>query len=204
MSNVEPPGDRSAALSAHQHSWLRVAKQTGNPLLRAPSLRERQVWWLGWSVVTLLSVGLVLITVLVYRHGIEVRGAEARARHQVTATVLGWSDTRVIGNPYLVASQVVVSYPFERGTQQDVITCTESVEPGSTLPVWIDSTGRVVREPRTLWTVGYDTALSGLLGVMTVVSLGLGLRTWFAGWRQRRHLDEWESEWLAFDAGRKQ
>ncbi len=199
MSSVEPPGDRSRAVPAAHQSWLRVAKETGNPLLRAPSRCERGARWLGWTVVLLLVAGAIACTLLVYRHGMSAKGDETRARHQVTATVLRWADTRVVGNPYLVASQVDVSYPVGQRTMQGSVTTTDPVQPGSTLQIWIDADGQMVRPPRTLWTVGYDTTLAGLLGALGVGVIAVGLRTWYVAWVQRHHLDEWEAEWLVLD-----
>jgi hypothetical protein len=150
-------------------------------------------------MIALLAAGVVLSTFLVYRHGIGARNSEARSRQQVTATVLGWTDTKVIGNPYLVASRVDVSFPFQHGTQKDSITTTDPVRPGDKLTIWVDDSGQLVRAPRTLWTVGYDTTLTAVLGVIGIVLLVAGLRTWFDGWVQCHHLDQWEREWAALD-----
>nr|WP_106126427.1 hypothetical protein [Pseudosporangium ferrugineum] len=66
---------------------------------------------------------------------------------------------------------------------------------GSTVPVWIDEHGDLVRPPRRR-NAGVDASAAALLAVAVLVALLAGVRRIVVRRLDRRRLRSWEAEWM--------
>lgn len=151
----------------------------------------------------LLVLATLLACLLTFQGGSRLEGAQAADRRAVSATVLGPAHTDAHSDIYVVDLRVEVAYRYAGEDRQDVVVTASRAEAGSTMQVWVDRNGRVTRPPHTRWDTLRDTAVVVLVGGSVLVGLALAGVAGLDAWRLRRHLPEWDAEWLDLDSGRR-
>jgi len=184
-----------------RQEWLRVARQTGNPLLRLPSRRERIVRRLVWWALVLVGVAVVGGCLLVYTSGTATERAQAD-RRSVTVTVVGSRESSTTGNVYLSDALLRVTYEVNGESREGVLPSAFGAATGANLHAWIDRNGDLVPRPQTRPATVAQTSLAAVGALVLLTSLALGCRTGLAAWSARLRSAEWDAEWLLLDTGR--
>jgi hypothetical protein len=184
-------------------SWTRRAIRSSNPLLRTPTRLERRVGRLAAAVLVVVTLAVALATWGSYLHGTSAERSQAGTRHQVIATVEGIADPKLVGNRYLVATRVDVTYGFSGTQHRAVVDTRQGASVGTALPIWVDGHGAPSGPPQDRLRTLHDTALTALFGLVLLVTLMAGGRAGYEAWTIDRHLDEWEDEWRRLDTGHR-
>jgi hypothetical protein len=185
------PGDRG---------WLRLARETNNPLLRRPTAQEQLVRRIGLALLVVTAAASLLASVLVYRVGTAAERADA-GRRPVSVTVLRQLEPTASGSVYLSDARLEVSYPFDGVSRVSTMPTLFGAETGAHLDAWIDAQGQLVPPRQTATATLAQTALTVLGSLVLLLTLALAGRTGLAAWSMRRGMQEWEQEWLALDTG---
>lgn len=162
---------------------------------------DRARAWVTVGAVGLIVGGTPLVTppVMDLVHDSAARNAQVQAqhRHQVTAVLPRGAEPAptmtVMGNrPVYVTARWTRPDGLPR---QGRIQMAERVEPGGTVPIWVNDRGRPVPAPLNASQVQAQTVVAGtgsVLGTFVLVgAAALLLRRWL----DRRAYDQWEQEW---------
>jgi hypothetical protein len=186
------PGDRS---------WLRLARETNNPLLRRPTPQERLARRIGLFLLIVTAVASLTASVLVYRAGTAAERADA-GRRPVSVTVLRQLEPATSSNVYLSQARLEVGYQFDGVSRVSTMPTLFGAVTGADLDAWVDAEGRLAPPPQTATATLAQTALTVLGSLVLLLSLAIGGRAGLAAWSMQHRMREWEQEWLAFDTGR--
>lgn len=149
------------------------------------------------ALVFLIVVPVLAATVggTVYRVETAAVQAETARLHQVDATVIETGKAPL----YAPVIPARVSWKDAEGvTHTADYQSTTVVEPGSTVPIWLNEGGAIVEPPSSTQAASKAVLLTAgaLLGVAAV----LGGSYWVLRRSlDRRRLQRWESEWVAAD-----
>jgi hypothetical protein len=182
-------------------AWLRVARQTHNPLLRRPTPKERLVKGLGLALLAVVVVVTGLGCAVVLRSGLAAERAQA-GRRPVTVTVVRQLQPTASGNVYFSQADVEVSYQVDGVDRVSTLPTLFGASPGAELEAWVDHDGQLAPRPQNHTATMAQTLLAGFGGLVLLVSLALGGQAAFKAWSLRLRAEEWEAEWLLFDTGR--
>ncbi|MDH2425466.1 hypothetical protein [Sphaerisporangium sp. TRM90804] len=171
-----------------------------NPLRRR-SDRIEAVALLATLLAVLVSVWpAVLAGQAVYRHGAAMERSDPGARHSVTAVLLedaaGGGTAAAQGT--ILGVQAKARWHTPDGRERiGVVSVPADARAGSSLKMWVDSTGRAASAPRThAQTVADSTvaAFGVFAGTAAVLFLNLAAVRWMLN---RRRYAEWEQEWTS-------
>jgi hypothetical protein len=148
-------------------------------------------------------MAIALACLGVFQKGATAERAQSAERHRIIATVESVADSTAVGNRYLVADRMNVSYEFRGVTTTGSVAAPNGAKAGSCVAVWIDDHGRPVRAPQTRPITIRDTTLAALFGLTALIVLVAGGRAAYDSWSIRQHADEWDADWLRFDRNRR-
>jgi hypothetical protein len=201
MSSADVQHGGSGPGRPADRSWLRLARETNNPLLRRPTSRERLARQIGVFLLAVTAVVALTASVLVYRAGTAAERADA-GRRPVSVTVLRQLEPTTASNAYASQVRLEVRYQFDGVDRVSTMPTLFGAVTGAQIDAWTDAQGELVSPPQTAMATLAQTALTVLGSLMLVLSLAFAGRAGLAAWSMRHRMREWEQEWLAFDRGR--
>jgi hypothetical protein len=142
----------------------------------------------------------VVASRVVYQRGVMAERVEPGVRRPVTAVVLedAGSTTAVSSQGAILGIKAKARWTMPDGGQRTaVISVPAQAKAGSTLEMWIDSSGRPTAPPRTHPQTVADSVVAGfgvMAGATGVLLLMLSLVRWTL---DRRRYAEWDKAWTA-------
>jgi hypothetical protein len=146
------------------------------------------------TVVAAVPIALAVVTAS-YSDGRSVAEAQAGERHQVPATLLAdATGSKDSANPGAATAPVTWTLP-SGAAAEDVLALPRGARAGSSVRIWIDSSGELTRRPAT----SGDAAVQAFgLGFMTLMSISLAATTAYLAFRRvqdRSRLRRWADDW---------
>jgi hypothetical protein len=156
-------------------------------------------------IITLLALlasvwPAVLVARVVYQHGVVAERVEPGVREAVTAVLLedAASTSAVSSHGAVLGVKAKARWYLPDGQlRTGVVSVPAHARAGSTLEMWIDSSGRPTAAPRTHPQTVADTVVAGfgvLTGAAGLLCLNLLLVRWLL---DRRRYVEWDRAWIS-------
>jgi hypothetical protein len=183
-----------------RREWLRVARETGNPLLRRPTAAERRLRVATWSLLGVLALVTAAGCLFVLRAGLRQEQAEA-GRRPVQVVVVGQLQPTNVSNTYPSDALLQVTYTVDGITRQGTMPSLFGAGTGTRMDAWVDRDAALVARPQSRASTVAQTLLAAIGGAVMLASLVLGARTGLAAWSMRLRSQEWDAEWMLLDTG---
>lgn len=157
-----------------------------------------------WAALALLALCVPFLLVAGAARAQDVRDAAAHTRataHQVVGTVtdVHVRPSRSPDGTSSGALDVTAAWTEPDGSVHSTLdTSFVGVAPGRPWPMWVDATGKRVRDPATESdAVVQGVLLVGLLFAAAATALA-GLVVALRWWLDRARLRQWDADWAAF------
>lgn len=185
--------------------WRHLRRAAGadrSPLCR-PYDRARSIILLAFSALLAAAVaGAVTVALAVIHHEMAAAARLSAHRHLVPALTLSAPLTGSGYGPGNGSAEALARWTYAgTGPHSAWIEVAPGTPSGSTVPAWVDDTGRPAAQPRTTTAASADAALAGigsLVGETGLLLLAAGLACHAVDRRAGR---AWDDEWSRIEPG---
>lgn len=198
MCTPDAMNRRSWPWRSAEPGWLRIARETRNPLLRGPTRGERLAARAAAALVTIAMCAAAVLPALVYRVGVAKERADS-GRRPVRAIVASQAVDMANRGLHPPMTLLNVTYPFRDMTHRGTVSVPSPPATGTRITVWVSPEGGIVPKPQGRCQTIVQTILAVLGGLLVLAGIMWGGPALLAAWSIRLRSQEWEKEWLAFD-----
>jgi hypothetical protein len=182
----------------------RCARRLGfdrNPLRRRTDRIEAAIRLIT-MILLLTAVPIAAIAVGRQADHLELRQANVQraAEHEVTAVLLQRAQATGAPDPYTSVQLTFVLarwQPPGRPSRSGQVLATAGAPAGSTVTIWVDSSGAVTRPPPAHRDIAGDVCIAVVVTCLVAGLLLLGSNALARRVLNRRALNAWDADWRA-------